>query len=348
MTTAERAALEAMLDANDRRISEAFLDAIRDITDQAKIGRIESALRMGRYDLALDALGLDDAAFDRVSEAVRIAYIDSGRSQAAIIAASRAAQGYAAVFRFNARNMAAERWLQEQSSLKITNIAETTRDAVRGALRAGMERGDNPRTVALDIAGRMPKGAKRRTGGIVGLNDVQAKWAQSARAELESGDPAQLRNYLRREKRDKRFDANIRRALKTGKPIPRAKIQEMAARYNDRLLKLRADTIARTEALQSLSASRHQAYSQAVADGVLPADAITKRWKDARDGRVRDSHAGLNNKEVLFNEAFISPLGSRLEYPGDTSHGARAADIIQCRCIVEYRVDFVRVNRDNL
>lgn len=338
-------ALEAMLDANDKRISDAFIEAIQDIADKAKIGRIEAALRQGRYDLALDALGLDDAAFDKVAEAVRLAYIESGRSQAAIIAASRAAQGYAAIFRFNARNMAAERWLTEHSSDLVTRISQEQRLTIREALRAGMERGDNPRTVALDIAGRLPKGATQRAGGIVGLNGPQSRWAASARAELESNDPALLRNYLRREKRDKRFDANVRRALKTGKPIPRDKVNQMAMRYNDRLLKLRADTIARTEALQSLSASRHEAYAQAVREGVLPASAITKRWKDSRDGRVRDSHAGLHNDEKPFDQSFVSPLGSRLDFPGDTAHGARAADVVSCRCLMEYRVSFVRAQR---
>lgn len=342
MTPAERAALEALLETGDRQIEQAFLEAISDVANRAQISRITEALRRGRYDQAIDALGINEEAFDVVSEAIRKAYLDAGNTQSTFIGASRAASGYEAVFRFNARNRAAERWLSEHSAQFVTRTTREQQTVMREALRAGMEAGRNPRDVALEIAGRLPRGANSRTGGLVGLTEQQAQWGMTARAELESGDPAQLKNYLRREKRDRRFDATVRKAIETGKPIPKDKIETMTARYNDRLLKLRADTIARTESLQSLNAARYAAYEQAIQNGVVAPGLIKKRWKDSRDGRVRLSHIAMHNKEASFGEAFTTPLGSRLQYPGDTSLGAQPADIIQCRCLVEYRIDFAK------
>lgn len=342
MTRAERKALEEIIKSADRRIAQAFLNAVYDITDKAQIARIVRALEAGRYDLAIEAIGVTDEAFNIIADAVRDAYIDGGNHQAAFISSSRAGAIYSAVFRFNVRNLGAEQWLRDNSSRLVTMIGRTQRETLREVLRSGMERGANPRNVALDVVGRVQRGSNQRSGGFIGLTDSQAGWASNARRELESGDPALMRKYLRREKRDRRFDDTVRKAIKEGRPLTKGQIDTIAGRYNDRLLKLRADAIARTESLQALNASRHQSYVQAIQNGVIRADAITKRWKDSRDGRVRVSHYALHNKEASFNEPFISPLGSRLLYPGDTSQGALASDIVQCRCNVEYRVDFAR------
>lgn len=49
----------------------------------------------------------------------------------------------------------------------------------------------------------------------------------------------------------------------------------------------------------------------------------------------------LNNQEVRgMDLAFQSPTGAMLRYPGDTSLGAGAGEIINCRCDVEYNFDF--------
>ncbi|WP_415810927.1 phage minor head protein [Litorimonas haliclonae] len=147
---------------------------------------------------------------------------------------------------------------------------------------------------------------------------------------------------MRRKKRDKRFDRTVLKAIRSGKGLKQTEIDKIAGRYSDRLLKLRADTIARTETLQALQASKYETYRQAIASGEVEAQAVTKRWRDSRDGRVRFSHSALHDEEIGFGEAFITPLGSMLRFPGDTSLGAKTADIVQCRCISEYDIDFTR------
>ena len=55
---------------------------------------------------------------------------------------------------------------------------------------------------------------------------------------------------LRRQARDKRFDQSVRRAIENKTPLRAEQIDRMVARYADRLVKQRAATIARTEALR--------------------------------------------------------------------------------------------------
>ena len=61
----------------------------------------------------------------------------------------------------------------------------------------------------------------------------------------------------------------------------------------------------------------------------------TKEWLTQRDGKVRDAHYALDGKEVDENENF-SVAGYSMKYPGDSSNGARASLICNCRCSIIY------------
>ena len=54
----------------------------------------------------------------------------------------------------------------------------------------------------------------------------------------------------------------MRRAIKSGKPMPKSVIDQIMARYSDRLLKLRADTIALNETMSALNEAKMQAKSE--------------------------------------------------------------------------------------
>jgi hypothetical protein len=64
-----------------------------------------------------------------------------------------------------------------------------------------------------------------------------------------------------------------------------------------------------------------------------------KQWLTARDNRVRGgkkrskyNHRAMDRVTVPISEPFVTPTGSRMMYPGDTSYGAPAGDISGCRC----------------
>ena len=161
----------------------------------------------------------------------------------------------------------------------------------------------------------------------------------NARAELMSGDPALLRNYLTRERRDRRFDRHVMAAIREGRALESATIERMLGRYSDRLLELRGETVARTESMTALNQSHREAYEQAIDTGAIQRANVKRRWHATHDGRTRDSHSAMDGQTVPFDQPFTSPSGAQMMYPGDTSLGAGPAETIACRCLATYAVD---------
>lgn len=198
-----------------------------------------------------------------------------------------------------------------------------------------MAKGRNPRSVALDLAGRIVDG--KRVGGVIGLTQKQAEAIIRARDELLGGDPA----YFDRKLRDKRFDSLIRKAFAKSGGVTQAEADRITARYSDRLLNYRAEVVARTEALTALHAGQYEGMQQVIDSGKVSADQVTKTWSATLDGRARDSHTAMHNQSVKWGRAFVSPSGARLMYPQDSSLGAPADEIIQCRCHMVLKVKYL-------
>lgn len=190
--------------------------------------------------------------------------------------------------------------------------------------------------------GRINRATGKREGGIIGLNSQQTDAVIRAARELASGDPTQMLNYLGRKRRDARFDGLVRKAMEAGKPLSQADIDKITGRYKDRLLKLRGETIARTEMLNGLRAGRHEQWQQAIEKG-LDANRVRVTWGATGDARTRDTHMLLNKTKVKFGQVFTTLTGVRMAYPGDVTQPGNnakllAAETIQCRCYAAYSI----------
>lgn len=331
--------LAELQDRYGSEVALAFFEAVEDWKSAADIQEFVVALSVGDIERAIAALHLDAETLDRILDAAQSGYVAAGDATAASIPAGKAGGGARVVIRFSARNPRAEAWLRESSSSLVTRIVEDQKVAVRSALVDGMERGVAPRSIGLDIVGRIDRATGKRVGGIVGLSAPQEEYVRAARAELASGSPADLRKYLTRTRRDKRFDRSVQKALRDNTPIPADIARKAVTRYQARLLELRGQTIGRTEAMTSIQAAKHEAHLQAVESGGVQEGAIRRVWRSAGDGRVRHTHAGLNGDTAGLQEPFTSPSGTRLMFPGDPS--APAAERIGCRCDLSYRIDFL-------
>lgn len=338
-SSAQQRLFEELLDRFGPEIAKAFLEAVDDLKTAAEIQRLTAAIETQDLMGALDALHLDEAAYGPLQDALQRTFAEGGKMGAGALP-SRSPDGAALVVRFNARNLEAEAFLRNHSSQLVTRILEDQRTAVRTALEDGMRRGDNPRTVALDIVGRIDKTTGKREGGVLGLSAPQERAVANARDELTSNDPAALKNYLGRARRDKRFDRTIEKAIRDETPVPPETIGKALIAYERRLLKLRGDTIGRTEAMTALHAAQHEALKQAVASGQIAASAVRRTWQSAGDARVRHTHMALDGDTVGLEERFRSPSGARLLYPGDPT--APAAEIIACRCAIAIKIDWLQ------
>lgn len=322
-----------------RAVADAFFAAIRDIKAGIEFQRLTTMIELGDLDGALDALHIDPEAFNEVADRIREAHAEAGKITAEGMPRRRP-DGTALVVRFDGRNPEAEAWLSRHSSDLITRLTEEQRQLVRASLSESMRRGVNPRQAALEVVGRMSR-TGRREGGVLGLSLPQEGFVSKARDQLASSDPADLRAYLTRTKRDKRFDRSVTKAIREGTAVDPAIAAKAITAYERRLLKLRGDTIGRVETMTSMQRAKFEAYRQAVASGKVAENTVTKVWRSAGDFRVRHTHRGLNGDSARLNEPFRSLSGALLRFPMDTAMGAGADEIVNCRCDCEYRIDFL-------
>lgn len=330
----EQQLFQELLDRYGRDIADAFMAAVRDLRSGADLQRLQAAIEAGNAEAALAALHLDAAAYSGLLDAMRGAFVDGGQSTTQNLPALTDQSGNVAVIRFNVRNPRAEAWLAEHSAGLVTRILDDQRDAIRARLTEGMAAGQNPRTTALSIVGRIDRASGEREGGIIGLTSVQEQALAKARAELASDDAADLANYLTRARRDKRFDRAVKKAIDSGERIPADIRAKAAQQYSNRLMALRGEMIGRTESLTALNAGRYEATRQMVERTGMSAADVLMTWKSAHDSRVRETHQVLDGETAGLEQAFVSPSGARLRFPGDGSLGAPASELIGCRCIV--------------
>lgn len=330
--------LEALAARWEPNIRDAFLAAIQDIVDRAILTDVITAVKAGDPVGAFRALGFTEAALRPITAAIEQAFEQGGMTVAGSFPERLYTPTGRAVFRFDVRDSRAEAWLRDESSTLVTRLTEDAQVAVRNVLTDGATAGRNPRDTALDIVGRVDTQTGRRSGGVVGLDRPSERAVARARQELLNLDD----NYFNRERRDKRFDKTVRKAIESGKPLPRDVVEKLINRYSDSLLKLRGERIGRTETIAALNKSEYEAVKQAADRGMLDKNATVRIWDTAGDMRVRHTHRSMDNQRVGLDEAFVTPSGARLMYPGDTSLGAPGSETINCRCRARLKVDWLK------
>lgn len=328
-------------------VRDLFIEAMRDVSDNANIEEMIKAIEENNIDRLVQASGYNVVVLNQIVDKIEDIYERTGNMMVEGWPKLRNAFGLVTPV-FNIRNSAVERELSEFSSRFIKEITDEMRKSIQETLTDGMMRGVNPRETAINIVGRYDPVTHKRIGGTIGLASNQVKWVNNARRYLQNLDE----RYFSLGLRDKRFDSIVKKAIAEGKSLSKEKISQLITAYESRALKYRADAIARTETIQAINRAERAAIAQQIEEGLISADLVRKWWSNSADERVRLSHVELGrryNKEnqIGFDEPFETMTGSKLLYPGDTSLGADASEIIHCRCKCMYRVDFVKGVRDN-
>lgn len=342
MARDSRAAFLRALAEVQPRLARAFEEAILDVRSTAQARLIEEAIErairtgdLGRGVQEVTAvLQLGQEFFAPLDRAVQDAFEAGAVYQLSTL--PKKPFGNTAprlTVRFQGRNPRAEAWTRDRAAALITEIADDTRTTIRETIQQAVEESRPYRSVTRELIGTVE--GNERKGGLIGLHSAQARAVRAARAELEALDPA----YFRRERRDRRLDPMVRRAIREGTPLSRADIDRATRRYSDRLLRLRGETIARTEGNKAMNAGRQEAVQQLIDSGQVRADLVTKIWDAVIGPRTRDSHLALNGRKAKWGERFISPItGASLEHPHDEA--APAAETVNCRCTMRVRIDW--------
>ena len=337
----KRSQMKRFMAALDIPVRKAFERAINAARGRANIAAMVRAINAGDIDALMSAAGIRNGMYSQVTEDIRSAYAKSG----VFIMAADLPKRFSLVFDIN--NPRAEEWLKTNSSQLITgDLLPENRAAIQTILQNGMIAGNNPRTTALDIAGRIGKTGKRQ-GGVIGLTQQQSQYSINMKNVL-SNDPRQyfIKDRVTGQMKprwklaDKRFNKTILKSIETGKPLTKPVINKIVGRYEDKLLKHRADTIARTEVLQAVNEASDEVLRQIIDEGLAPRNAALRIWRHSFSANEREGHLRMNGVERRIDEAFTNPItGAVLQRPGTGG----AAEDINCRCYLEHKIDFVAV-----
>lgn len=303
--------IQELLEGMESSITKAILEAIGDIKSEVKLREVISAFDRGGAEEIIKVLQLGEDFLEPIHQAIRTAIISSGTG-AIQVAMTQSPRANRLVIRFSGSSPEVEKLIKAGFTRAAQAISEASRDAIRGIVSDGVMRGRSPSSISLDIIGRLEAGGKNRIGGVIGLNSNLVSYLNSARDELESGDPSLMRNYLTRVLRDKRYDSIVRSSIEKGKTIKKATVESILSEYADGLLQFRARTIARTEAISAMNGGRHAAYSQMVEKGLVDESDIKRRWRSGGDdGKTRDTHLSMDDPQYVVT-GLKDPLSVRV------------------------------------
>jgi hypothetical protein len=286
----------------------------------------------------VDVLRIEQEAFGGLDVAIADAFNAGGLATVEDMRL-RDPEGHRVMFRWNVRDPESETWLRRHSAGLVTSLTDEQRDNARVILSTGLARGDNPTRTALDLVGRVSRATGTRQGGVLGLSAAHVAATERARQALVSGDVEGMRAYLQLKRRDKRFDASIRKAIEAGKPIALADVDRVVGRLSDSYLKLRADTIALHETFTALGGSRNAAFRQAIAKGAVDVQHVTKTWRHTTAEHPRMQHVAMAGQTVRFDQPFVAPDGTQIMYPH--AEGVPANHTLGCKCRCDYKISFV-------
>jgi len=327
------------------RMRGAFLRSLDKIKSELTLEEIARRIEQGDIEGAVRAVGLTPDNFGEMREATAASVAAGGAETGKFVPPRTGSGGDKIKFQFKPGNSRAEAAVDELHVEAMRGlrggpaITEEGAKAIRAQIRAGIERGDNPRTTARRIRGRWNPQTKKFDGGILGLTDTQAGHVRNAEAQLRSGNKTELRKYLGRKLRDKRFDRTVLKAINEGTSLDEASIQKMVTGYERKYVQFRAETIARDQTLSALTRGQEEALDQAVEAGHTDNQSIRRFWQTAGDDRVRNAHQripGMNRGGVRRDQRFETPLGP-LRFPRDPQ--GTPANTIQCRCSLAVRID---------
>ena len=338
------AELLQQVEALEPGMQKAYLDAVRSTVDAATIAEVERLITTGDENGLVQLLSL--GAMSLLIEAVRSGFMGGARFEMAAIVLPRADRELIGRKEFDVNRAEASTWLSQQVADTRNTATDNVREAIRsvmgsrrviGGIQPAGQVVRTDRQAALDLIGRISPQTGLRTGGVIGLPGNFAQYVANARAQLLSGDPAQLKQYLTRARRDRRFDGIVSRAIAAGKAVATKDVDKIAGRYSERLLKTHSEMLARTLAHESLTAGRDRAWEQLVEQGIAR-ERVEKEWRDRNDEKVRNSHRGMRGMKQPLGQPFQTNSGALLRFPGDSSLGAGYDETANCRCMCIYHL----------
>lgn len=321
-------------------LRRAFEAAIADLRRGIDWPALLDALRNNRIEAAIDALNIEPAVFQRYAALQTSIYAEAGAATVATISLPGVVS---AAVRFDMTNPGAERWIAENVGTEITRITAEQVQLARQVILDGYQAGQGPQNIAIDLVGRVQNGT--RQGGVIGLDGPRAERLLKVSEAIKTADGVQSLVIKRadgtlavRYKVNKTTEAAILKAYRQGIAVPAATRQRLMAQYSNRLLKERAETVARFETASSVMSARRQAWAQLMAKRNIPPEAIEKTW--IHGGGVKEPrphHVAMSGTTVRgIDTPFVFSNGASLQFAHDPS--APLSETMLCGCNVTFQL----------
>jgi hypothetical protein len=190
-------------------------------------------------------------------------------------------------FSFDITNPEAVTWIRAHAAELVADVTDETRMAIRALVQRSFQEGIAPRKLARMIREH------------IGLTRVHSN---------------ALFNYQN----------SLEEAITEGSQAAFDRAPKLFQRYHDRLLRYRANNIARTETITASAEGQKQLWSQMEGQGFLDKDDGYKAWLVTRDERLCPICAPIPtmNGPIPRKDAFKTPRGDMM---GPPAHP-------QCRC----------------
>lgn len=322
------------------QIQNSFEKELQVLAQGLTLKEVAQRIQSGDINGAIKATNIDKHQFDRLRKDTEDA-VKAGHKETTKLLPAVKRGGQKIQIQFDRGSRRAANTVEDLHTELIREVTDETRESIRDHIQYGLEKGKNPRDIARGIRGVYNPATKSYDGGVIGLTKQQSKWVINAERQLRSGDPKELRQYLGRKLRDKRYDKSILKAINEGTELDEKTIQKATHAYRRKAIKYRSETIARDQALEACTQGQELAMDDHIDEGAIRDKDILKFWVTSGDSRVRDAHfavPSMNRGGIRRGDMFQTPLGP-LKRPRDrSSSGSVPANVIQCRCSQNIRV----------
>jgi uncharacterized protein with gpF-like domain len=311
--SAEVSRLQSLLSSAVSYVRAQFQLFLESVRAPEIIAQLEAAISSGRW---YDAYEIVDSFIVRLGNNIASMIPGIGRQEMQTLAEQEGIAGAGVGISFNPTSPQVIEAMQRSRMQFIVEMSADQRLAINQALAQAMREGQTAQEAAL------------RLREALGLTSYQQTMVENYRTLLETNN----RQALDRELRDRRYDRGLENAIEEGEILPQDRIDVMVGRYQERLLAMRAETIARTEAGRVLEETRYLSTQQAIDEAGIPRTLAVKQWVATNDDRTRDTHTSMDGQARLIDDYFDSPSGAQLMHPHDSN--APASETINCRCQV--------------
>lgn len=184
------------------------------------------------------------------------------------------------------------RYVQEYSGRLIVEVSQQTQHGIRALIESEFTEGISPQQQARRIRDR------------IGLTTQQERFAQNYERTLRSAvsgevNPATGNPWTVGDVNERYTLSPIRGAG----GLVEARVDSAVATYRQRLLNMRADTIARTETLEAAHAGQEEHWRQLQSRGAIPPNA-EREWKTRLDELTCPICAGLNGERAKIGGTY--------------------------------------------